>query len=257
MKVYYLRNSESWEPEGRSDLDIHVLSSEAELQEVMTQTEGERKSSVGIYLGPKVGSDLLKESWLQPAEVSFLKVCDAIFASHGNWVPRSVLKTALKEVIHAKSPDLSLRHSGYVAGCGVTAKLASSILIEQGFRRLGIICQDHTHGEALVSSLEKLYFGVQFQLIPLEQITLAPSDGSLLVNTLSEKECPGIFEDLSYLNFLSGKSLVINCRADESEAVLQKEAGYLGSAFVGGAQFCEQVFEEFRKELGRHSSQNS
>jgi hypothetical protein len=108
-----------------------------------------------------------------------------------------------------------------------------------------------------VSSLEKLYFGVQFQLIPLDQITLAPSDGSLLVNTLSEQDSPGVFEDLSYLNFLSGKSLVVNCRADDEEAVLEKEASYLGSQFVGGARFCEQVFEEFVKELGRHSSQNS
>lgn len=257
MKAYYFQEGGSWRPDEGSVVPLQVLSSESELKDLMEQVRGEKISSVGIYLGPKLGSDLLKESWLQPAEVSFLKVCDSVFASHGNWVPRSIFKVALKELIHLKSPDLSLRHAGYVAGCGVTAKIASSVLIEQGFKRLGVICADDAQGQALVSSLEKLYFGVQFQLIPLDQITLAPSDGSLLVNTLSEQECPGIFEDLSYLNFLSGKSLVINCRADQAEAVLEKEAGYLGSSFVSGSQFSGQVFDEFVKELGRHSSQNS
>lgn len=261
MKAYFYQGQDSWLPaqlsSEKSDTAVELIETSEELQSVMREVEASGVSNVGFYLRPHLGAELLQESWLQPAEVSFLKVCDSVFSNAGNWVPRSLFKVALKDLIHQAAPDLSLRHAGYVAGCGAPAKIAAAVMIEQGFRRLGVICSEEGAGEDLVKTLEKLYFGVQFQLIPLDQITLAPSDGSLLVNTLSEAECPQIFEDLSYLNFLTGKSLVISCRADEAERVLEKESGYLGSAFVGGATFSEKVFSEFLRELGRHSSQSS
>lgn len=190
----------------------------------------------GIWLSLNM-SKLLLSQWPQlPTEVGETGVTDILLRQDGAWWFRCFLREALREAVIRRAPKLDTHSLAYIIGSGELAGLGASVAIQLGFRRLIMVCSDGEEARQLALRIQKKFFGLELVLILESQLTLQPSNGSLLINTLGASSGAAVLNDLPYLNFLKKDGLVVDLPYPDSLDQLVDEAKHVGISYIRGGE---------------------
>ena len=114
--------------------------------------------------------------------------------------------------------------------------MCAAVAIQMGFRRIVMITSQSEEALANVQKFSRLYFDLKFQILGETELTSQPSNGSLLLNTLTPEEGGTIFDDLTYLNFLKKEGLVVDLPLSLQSNPLLEEADHVGVRYLAGQE---------------------
>lgn len=173
---------------------------------------------------------------------------DTLVKENGSWWPYAYLRLALHELIPHRAPDLDTQQIAYVTGVSSESRMVISVLVQLGFKMINLVAHEIEIGESILAESRKLYFGVHFNLMRSEDLTLQPNNGSVLVNTVPLVGQEEVIEDLSYLNFIIRHGLVVEVNALPMTHQLLSEATNMGLRVVSGVEvFIQTDIVRFRK----------
>ncbi len=190
----------------------------------------------GVLLPPEHSPALLAASARIPEDVREAGLVCSLVRENGKLWMRADLQKALHELILQRASQLDTHSIVYVTGSDAQARLCIVIAVKMGFQKIVLISEHEEQSEALVESLKKLFFGLDFRLLKETELTLQPNNGSLLLNTLTSETGPIVVEDLTYLNFLRKDGLVVDLPLVCGENSLMDEAKHVGIRNLSGIE---------------------
>lgn len=153
--------------------------------------------------------------------------------------PRSLLTGAFKQSVFRRAKGLDLRAYALVTGTGPLTRAAMVAIFEIGYRKLRLI---HTPEEAEAAAkiredFAKFCFGFDIELQKRSELTLAPNNGSMIINVEDLSHDEDLLQTLLYLNFLHRPGLVVDhCENKPGESALLKEAALSEFGTVSGIE---------------------
>lgn len=195
-----------------------------------------RSEWLGIWVSSGISKTLLEKWPRLTTEVRESGVTDVLVKEQNTWWFRCFLREALRESIIQHAPQLDTHSFAYIIGSDEVAGLGASVAIQLGFRRLILVARESIEARELATRIQKKYFGQELNLILDTQLTLQPSNGSLLINTLGTRSQEPILADLPYLNFLKKEGLVVDLPYLDGLQQLAEEAQHVGIRHVAGAE---------------------
>jgi hypothetical protein len=169
-----------------------------------------------------------------PEEVREAGLCDAIVFEDKKYWLRCFLREALKDTLIRKSGLLDTHADLYITGSGSLSQLCASVGVGLGFRRINWVAGDEKLATASIQKFQKLFFDIEINFINDNELTLQPSNGSLLINTVDEQEGTSLLEDLTFLNFMKEASVVVSLPLLQKQSKLLHEAAELGIKGIDG-----------------------
>lgn len=166
-----------------------------------------------------------------PREVVLTRHLDVIERTAGKIWPRSLLPTALKQIVLRSSKGLDLRDWALVTGTSSVSRAALISVFELGYRMVRLVHADgeEDKAERIRRDYEKFCFGLKILPQKRAELTLQPNNGSLVVNVEDLTQDEDLLQTLLYLNFLHRPGLVIDLTGDQGvESALLKEARLSG-----------------------------
>lgn len=163
-----------------------------------------------------------------PREILLLRHVDVIDQRDPKktW-PRSLLTTALKHSVLRKKRSLDLRARALTTGVSPLTRAALLAIFEIGYRKASLV---HTQDEApaaekIREDFSKFCFGLQIELQKRSELTLAPNNGTLLLNVDDLEKDEDLLQTLLYLNFLHRPGIVVDASVPKATpSLLLKEA---------------------------------
>ena len=171
-----------------------------------------------------------------PVEVLETRCVTAVIRDGKRWWPRCFLPDALTTMIVRRAGALDTKRKVYLVGTSATAVACLVTLVKMGFGEFCIFSQDLQEANSLKNFLQQKFFNLDIECMDITQLLTRGNDGGVLVNTISHSEAPTLIEDLSYLNFLLEKSLVIDCNLDILNKHLFDEVQRLNHKLVQGLE---------------------
>lgn len=191
-----------------------------------------------LLLAPTTAA-LFIQMWPKlPSEVVETGFADAVFYDQKQWWFRSFLKESMRQLIIEKSPQLDTHSLAYVTGSEATARLCAAVVAQMGFRRITFIARDQDAIQLLVDRLQRMYFDLEVKILKDTELTLQPSNGSILLNCLAADSGEAMLDDLPYLNFLKKDGLVVDLPYPQGVKHLTEEADHVGIRHVDGFELC-------------------
>ncbi len=182
-------------------------------------------------------SKMLLEKWSRlTTEVRESGFIDLFVKEQSTWWFRCFLREALREAIIHQAPHLDTHSFAYIVGSNESAGLGISVATQLGFRRLILVVRESIEATELAVKIQKKYFGLDLSLILDSQLTLQPSNGSLLINTFGAGTKEPVLADLPYLNFLKKEGLVVDLPFPDGVTQLIDEATHLGVLHISGSE---------------------
>lgn len=184
-------------------------------------------SAVGDYdaalIPPASGKGSIEKFRVLPTQVRKLEIFDSLFLESGALLPRLIMPEALRQFLVFSAKDVDIREPAFVVGDSPMVRMAGSVLADMGYGTVYLVGE----GEALQNEkaiLKRAQFGVQYQIVNPENLTLQAVSASLLVNTASLPEGDLFLNDLSYFNYMRPEGVVLDLNPVSEEKPLLKEA---------------------------------
>lgn len=171
-----------------------------------------------------------------PVEVLETKCVTAVIRDGKRWWPRCFLPDALTTMIVRRAGALDTKRKVYLVGTSATGIACLVTLVKMGFGDFCVFSQDLQEANSLRNFLQQKFFNLDIECLELSQILTRGNDGGVMVNTISHSQDPTLIEDLSYLNFLLEKSLVIDCNLDILNKHLFDEVQRLNHKLIQGLE---------------------
>ena len=190
----------------------------------------------GVLVPEELSDHLLSHSTQIPTEIVETGFVDSLIRERQKIWIRCFLKESLRKFILEKSTKLDTHAHCYVTGSGPWARFCASVAIQMGFENLIFISLQEEQAEAMLSQLNKVFFGLDLKILKETDLTLQPNNGSLLLNTLTLQNGGVVFEDLTYLNFVRKQGLVVDLPVVFGENVLLDEARHVGLTAISGLE---------------------
>lgn len=178
-----------------------------------------------------------------PTEVKNILVADSIVKELGHYIPRILLKEALRLQITERHPLLDTQGVVYVTGSEQMIRPAVAVAVQLGFSKIHLV---DANVDALMEHAEflrKKYFGINFLLIKDSELTLQPGNGTLLLNTISIASQKPLLEDISYMNFLKKDALIADIPFARGTNLIAEEAGSIGIALISSVDL--QAYRDY------------
>jgi shikimate dehydrogenase len=178
-----------------------------------------------------------------PPVVKSLQCFDAFSPEDGKWYPRLFLYEALRSVLVESARDLDNRAPAFVVGEGDELRVGASVCAHLGFTEVYLIGENSVTLAEDVRILSRGYFGVQFKVLPIEELTIQSVSGSLVINTVDMDQHEALLNDLSYFNFLKNTGYVLDCCLGNLQSPLLEEAEKAGLRVLRPAQVLQSLVE--------------
>ncbi|MGE5085295.1 MAG: hypothetical protein ACM3MG_03280 [Bacillota bacterium] len=185
-----------------------------------------------------------------PPLVKSLQCFDAFIPEEGRWYPRLFLYEALRSVLVEKARDLDNRFPAFVVGEGAELRIVASVCALLGFTEVYLIGQSAEVLAEDVGILSRGYFGVEFKVLPVEDLTIQAVSGSLVINTVNMNQHEALLNDLSYFNFLKNTGYVLDCCLEDLQSPLLEEADRAGLRVLQPIQILQALVEMCLEKIG-------
>ncbi len=183
-----------------------------------------------VLLGEDRNAEIMKSLSEIPLEVRELGSADHVLQQNFHWWARNAFAAALKDLMIQRLPELRTHQYAYVTGSNLRAVNTVITLIKMGFRKIKTTMSDEC--TELLDKLTQRTFGVEIvQLDPKTLLTQA-SDGSLLVNCVSETDDQETFNEICFFNFLATGSAVVDAQKTFQSKKLTTEGEAVGHKIV-------------------------
>lgn len=172
---------------------------------------------------PSSGKGSIEKFRVLPTQVRKLEVFDSLFRDSGALLPRLVMPEALRQFLVHGAKGIDIREPAFIVGDTPMVRVAGAVLADMGYGIVYLVGE----GEALQNEkaiLKRAQFGVQYQIVNPENLTLQAVSASLLVNTASLPEGDLFLNDLSYFNYMKPEGIVLDLNPVDEEKPLLKEA---------------------------------
>lgn len=186
-----------------------------------------------------------------PPLVKSLQCFDAFSPEDGKWYPRLFLYEALRSVLVESARDLDNRSPAFVVGEGAELRAVASVCAHLGFTEVYLIGENSEVLSEDVRILSRGYFGVQFKVLPVEELTIQAVSGSLVINTVNMDQHEALLNDLSYFNFLKSTGYVLDCYVGNLQSPLLEEAEKAGLRVLQPAQVLQSLVELCLEKIGQ------
>jgi hypothetical protein len=187
-----------------------------------------------VLLDPEFSQILYPAAAKKPTAVVEAGFADCLIKQETSMWLRCYLRDTLKELILQEAPMLDTHATCYLTGSNNLTRMCAVVAIQMGFRNLVVVANDYEEAQSSIGNIQKLFFDLEFKVLRPTELTLQPNNGSLLINTLTAELGGVIFEDLTYLNFLNQKGLVVNLPISRGTNQLLEEAHHVGLLQVSG-----------------------
>ncbi|MFM6927683.1 MAG: hypothetical protein ACKOX6_04425 [Bdellovibrio sp.] len=185
-----------------------------------------------------------------PPMAKSLQCFDAFSPEEGKWYPRLFLYEALRSVLVESARDLDNRSPAFVVGEGAELRVVSSVCALLGFAEVYLIGENSEVLAEDVRILSRGYFGVKFKVLPVEELTIQPVSGSLMINTVNMNQHENLLSDLSYFNFLKSTGYVLDCYLGHLQSPLLEEAEKAGLRVLQPASVLQSLVELCLDKIG-------
>jgi hypothetical protein len=188
-----------------------------------------------------------------PAEINLLSCADCLFYEGGEWWPRLNLKEAIRELIVKKARSLDIKESAYIIGQGPMLRLLGSLVVSFGFSKIYLVGLSIEDLNEQRDRLKKNFVGIDWRPLEATQLTMQTVNATLLINSISLSENPGLMSDLAYFNFMKKQGLVVDLDVLPLESVLLEEAKGANLRVLSGFEVRAQQDFGFMQRLGLSS----
>lgn len=183
----------------------------------------EFNSYEAALIPPISGKGSIEKFHVLPTQVRKLEVFDSLFRESGALLPRLIMPEALRQFLVFSAKEIDIRDPAFIVGDTPMVRIAGSVLADMGYATVYLVGE----GEALQEEkavLKRAQFGVQYQIVNPENLTLQAVSASLLINTASLPEGDVFLNDLSYFNYMKPEGVVLDLNPVNEEKLLLKEA---------------------------------
>ncbi|MBO9666377.1 MAG: hypothetical protein J7501_06145 [Bdellovibrio sp.] len=147
-------------------------------------------------------NELLPLLSVLPSLVRSLGCFDAYAPDDGKWYPRAFLYEAIRKVLIENARDLDTRAPAFVVGSGEEARVAAAVCANLGLQEIYLIGEDTVALQEEAKILTRNFLGIQFKILPIEELTIQAISASLVINTCDLRPQEALLNDLSYFNFM-------------------------------------------------------
>lgn len=168
-------------------------------------------------------SEIFPQLPIVPTQVRLLRCFDSFFLENGKLYPRVVTAQALHNVLIEQAKDLDTRTPAFVIGEGEFARVATSVLAEMGITEIFLVGRQPALAQH-EAELKKSFFGIRFNVLPLEELTMQSVSAGIIINTVDLKEHKDLLTDLSYFNFMKNDGYVMDFNLHIENHQLLEEA---------------------------------
>ncbi len=207
LAAFALKNSLPWEVELLPAFDENLL-----------------LGARGVRIDFPISSQIFASIATFPTLVSNLECFDSFILEDGKWYPRILLFETLRSLIVERVKDLDNRAAAYVIGEGEEARVAASVLTDLGFSKILFIGTDRTRLEKIQRLLARKFIGVDFQILPAEDMTTQTIQAGVLINCTSLSDKAQLQSDISYFNFMKRNGLVMDLILEAENSPILEEA---------------------------------
>lgn len=201
-----------------------------------------------IFLSPQVSDWILEKYPQLPEGLREAGFADCLLLQERKIWPRPIFAEEMKKLAISRAPQLNTHQKAYIAAHGAFLKLAISLAVGLGFKKIVILCADVEVASRELGDMQRILLGAEIVLMPEGDLTLQANDGSLLISDVNESTQKGLLNDLCYFNFLSRQGLVIDLNYSRQSTLLELEAQTIG---VKSLNFFE-VFWQSLFVIGRY-----
>lgn len=164
-----------------------------------------------VFLDPEQAKKLLSSMTSQKTETLETSFADSLLKIGQKFWLNAFVGKALYQTIVQKVPDLNTHRKAYITGAEFSARLSIVTAIKMGFQNISWVLENPEAVSSEIDQIKKKFFGIHLEVIQDSELTLQPSNGSLLINTATQESDAHLVVDLTYLNFLDKRqSLVID-----------------------------------------------
>lgn len=189
----------------------------------------------------------------QPPLVKSLQCFDSFVPEDGHWYPRLFLFEAIRKVLVEGARDLDNRASAFIIGEGGESRAAASVCAHLGYAEIFLIDDNQDVLAESVKVLSRGHLGIQFKILPVEELTIQAISGSLMINTVNLKKHEALLSDLSYFNFLKSTGYAVDCYVGNLESPLLEEASKAGLHVLQPSQVLRSLVELCLEKVGHGS----
>ncbi|PIS10914.1 MAG: hypothetical protein COT73_06860 [Bdellovibrio sp. CG10_big_fil_rev_8_21_14_0_10_47_8] len=195
-----------------------------------------------VLLGPEQIDELLPQTPRVPSDVIEAGFADCLIRdlkdnkNKESWWLRCYLKPALRILVGERAPHLDTHGVAYVTGVTGLSRMCLVLAAQLGFDRLVLVTKEPEKGQALVDAISKLFFGLQIRVIGFGELTEQPSDGSILMNTMTDEALGEGLAELSYLNYVKREGLVVDLLNEASNSRLLEETKNVQLSVLSGLE---------------------
>lgn len=200
-------------------------------------TDSTKDNCQAIFLDDETALELIRQSSSLRTEVIETQHADLLVLAESRWWLYSYLSEALSILMVRKAPSLNTHRKAYITGDNFYSRMAAATAIKLGFENIVFVAENPDVFEDQIASLKRKFFGLKLEVIRESELTLQSSNGSLLINTVSEAVSKTIIEDLTYLNFLEKKSsVIVEIPFSSQNNTILEEAKHAQIAFVSSSE---------------------
>lgn len=235
MSLSIIEITENTDPQGLTELRKKFWQQEFKIElRIEKEFKSELKKEAclnALILDEKSARVLLKTETSLKTEVIQTQFAGCLVFNDGQWWLQAFLPEALSYLIVKRAPALNTHRMAYVTGNNFYTRLAAVAAVKLGLEKISFVAPNPSDLIEMVNSLKKSFFGLDVKLVKETELTLQPSNGSLVINTVSFQDSPAMIEDLTYLNFLEKQnSLFVDIPFSKESNVAVKEAEEVGIA---------------------------
>ncbi len=187
-----------------------------------------------VRIGSPYASMVMPMFQGQTSEMVMIGAGDCLWRIDKEWRLYAANYFGLRYIIHDKGNLIDLESPILVVGSGAGARMAIAAFIRAGVKKINVTNKFPEQTKEMIASLEKSFFGVQFEFIAEERLVLLPGSNSVLINTTPLSPSNDLLNELYYFNFLKSPGLVIDFTIIPIETPLITEAEQIGVSVVRG-----------------------
>ncbi len=206
-----------------------------------------------LLFDQELSDQILPLATRAPAEIVETGMADSLIREREKVWLRCFVRESLRLLIMQKAASLDTHAVCYITGTGGLARMAAVVASQLGYQKMILVAMDREKADLFCQNLQKLFFGLSFEILQESELTLQPNNGSLLLNTAVPDKDPEIMEDLTYLNYLKKDGLVVDLPNSFLINSLMEEAIHVGIRTLPGSELWAARDFLFLKSLLRDS----
>lgn len=189
-----------------------------------------------IRLSGPVGHQLLQQVKVQSSWVTLLGVIDGMVRTEHGWWPLCGTYESFGALLFQLGANVDRSGGVLVAGGGDVARVAIAAFFKNGFRNFLLTSFDAQEAQETIRDVNRRFFGLNLQWLPVQKIVLLPGESSVLINCTPGTEENGLLVELSYMNFLKRPGFLFDISRSSPPSMLVQEAKDAGVNVISGFQ---------------------